>query len=66
MVKLVQVVQVIKVVQVIQVFQVVSVVRMISLDDKHPENIWFLWSKPLNYREKLRCHVCDGLTGGGK
>ena len=46
-------------VQVIQVIQVVSVVRIISLDDVRSENIWFLWSTPSNYREKLRCHACD-------
>ena len=33
---------------------------MISLDDMHSENIWFSWSKPSNYRGKLRCHACDG------
>ena len=40
--------------------QVIQVVRMISLDDMHSENIWFSWSKPSKYREKLICHVCDG------
>ena len=39
-------------------------VRMISLDDMHSENIWFPWSKPSNYRGKLRCHACDGRTDG--
>ena len=28
----------------------------------HSENIWFSWSKPSNYREKLICHACDGRT----
>ena len=33
-----------------------------SLDDNdtHSENIWFSWSRPSNYRGKLRCHACDG------
>ena len=38
----------------------VEVVRMISLDYMHSENIWLSWSKPPNYREKLRCHACVG------
>ena len=33
---------------------------MISLEDMHSENMWFSWSKPSNYREKLRYHACDG------
>ena len=52
------------VIQVIQVVQVVQVIRMISIDDMHSENIWFSWSKSSNYREKLRCHACDGRTNG--
>ena len=45
----------------------VQVVRMIGLDDMHSENIWFSWSKPSNYRRKLRCHAYDeGLTDGLK
>ena len=32
---------------------------MISLGDMHSENIGFSWSKPSNYRGKLRCHACD-------
>ena len=48
------------VVQVFQAVQVVSVVRMISLDDLHSENIWFSWFRPSNYREKYRCHACNG------
>ena len=51
----------------------VQVVRINSPDHMHSENIWFLWSKPSNYQEKLRCHACDGQTeyggrtkGGGK
>ena len=39
--------------------QVVQVVRMISPGDMHSGNIWFLWSKPSNYQEKLRCHAHD-------
>ena len=39
---------------------------MISLDDMHSENIWFSWSKPSNYRGKLRCHACDGERTDGK
>ena len=35
---------------------------MISLDYMHSENIWFSWSKPSNYQEKLRCHACDERT----
>ena len=34
----------------------------VSLDDMHSENVWFSWSKPSNYRGKLRCHVCDRRT----
>ena len=31
------------------------------------ENVWFSWSKPSNYQEKLRCHACDGRrTDGGQ
>ena len=59
-VQVVQMVQVVQVVQVIQVIQGISVVRIISLDDVRSENIWFSWSKPPNYREKSRCHNCDG------
>ena len=51
-----------QVVQVIHVVQVVEVVRMISLDDMHSENIWFSWSKPSNYQEKLRHYARDGRT----
>ena len=61
-----QMVQVVQVVQVIQMIQVVHVVRMISLDDMHSENIWFSWSKPSNYRGKLRCHACDGGQTDGR
>ena len=46
----------------------VGVVRMISLDDMHSENVWFLWSKSSNYQEKLRCYARDardGRTDGG-
>ena len=50
----------------VQVVQVVSVVRLISLDDMNSENKWFSWFKPWNYREKLRCHACDGQTDGGQ
>ena len=50
----------------IQVEKVVQVVRIISPDDMHSENILFLWSKPSNYQEKLRCHACDELTDGGR
>ena len=32
----------------------------------HLENLWFLWSKPSNYQEKLSCHAArDGRTDGG-
>ena len=43
-------------------------VRIISPDDMHSGNIWFLWSQPSNYQEKLRCHARDIRTheGGGK
>ena len=44
---------------VVQEVQVVQVVKIISPDDMHSENIWFLWSKPSNYQEKLRCHARD-------
>ena len=47
-----------------RVIQVVQVVRMISIDDMHSENIWFLWSKSSNYQDKLRYHACDGRTDG--
>ena len=46
--------------------KLVQVVGTISLDDMHLENIWFSWSKPSNYREKLRCHACDKLAENGK
>ena len=59
-VQVIQVIQVVQMVQVVQVVQMVQVVRMISLDDMHSENIWFSWSKPSNYRGKLRYHACDG------
>ena len=42
----------------------VQLARIISLDDMHSENIWFSWSKPSNYQEKLRCHACDKQTKG--
>ena len=38
--------------------------KVVSLDDMHSANIWFLWSKPLDYWEKLRCHACNGHTDG--
>ena len=50
----------VRVVQVVQVIQVVRLVMMISLDDMHSENMWFSSSKPSNYREKWRCHACEG------
>ena len=57
----------VQVVQVEKVVQVVQVVRIISPDDMHSESILFLWSKPSNYQEKLRCHACDTRrTDGGK
>ena len=46
--------------------KLVQVVGTISLDDMHLENIWFSWSQSSNYQEKLRCHVCDIYTDGGK
>ena len=60
MVQLIQVIKVTQVVQVVWVVQVVRVAKTTSLDDMHPENIWFSWSKPSSYQEKLICHVCDG------
>ena len=48
-----------RVARAVEVVQVIQVLRMISLDDMHSENIWFSWSKPLDYREKLRCHASD-------
>ena len=59
-VQVVQVVQVIQVVQVVQVVQMVRVARTISLDNMQSENVWFSWSKPSKYREKLICHASDG------
>ena len=44
--------------------QVIQVVKIISPDNMHSENIWFLWSKPSNYQEKLRCHARDIRTDG--
>ena len=38
--------------------------NVVSLDDMHSANICFLWSKPLDYWEKLRCHACNGHTDG--
>ena len=55
-------VKVIQVIQVKKVQKVVQVVRIISPDDMHSENIWFLWSKQSNYQEKLRCHAHDRRT----
>ena len=49
-------------IQVEKVVQVVQVVRIISPDDMHSENILFLWSKPSNYQEKMRCHARDIRT----
>ena len=46
----------------IHVVQVVQVVKIISPDDMHSENIWFLWSHPSNYQDKLRCHARDIQT----
>ena len=46
--------------RVVRVVQVVMLVRMISLDDRHSESMWFSWSKPSNYQEKLRYQACDG------
>ena len=65
---MVQVVQVLQVINVVMVVRVVGVNRMVfgvqevqvvSLDDMHSEHIWFTWSKPSSYCEKLRCHACD-------
>ena len=44
----------------------VQVVRINSPDHMHSENIWFLWSKPSNYQEKLRCHAREQRTDGRK
>ena len=48
----------------------IQVVQVVSVDDMHSENLWFSWSKPSNYREKLRCHARDIRTkeraNGGK
>ena len=60
MVQLIQVIKVTQVVQVVWVVQVVRVARTTSLDDMHSENIWFSWSKPFNYREKLICYAIEG------
>ena len=57
--------QVVHLVKGVQVVQVVRVVRIISPGDMHSGNIWFLWSKPSNYWEKLGCHARDGRTNGG-
>ena len=65
-IQVVQLIQVIKVIQVVPLVRVVRVARTISLDDMHSENVWFLWSKPSNYQEKLRCHVCDGGRTDGR
>jgi hypothetical protein len=46
------VIKVTQVVQVVWVVQVVRVAKTPSLDDMHPENIWFSWYKPSKYREK--------------
>ena len=40
-----------------QVVHVVKVVKVVSLDDIHSKNIWFTWSRPSGYLEKLRCHT---------
>ena len=58
------VVQVFQLIQVEQMVQVVRVVRNISPNDMHSEDICFLWSKPSNYQEKLRCHACDVQING--
>ena len=63
---MIQVVKVVQVVQVIQVVQVVQVVRMISIDDRHSENIWFSWPKSSNYQEKFRYHACDIRTADAR
>ena len=56
----VHVVQVDQMVQVVHVVQVVKAAQVVSLDDIHSESLWFTWSKPTDYSEKLRCHACDG------
>ena len=43
-----------------------ALVRAISQDDMRSENIWFSWSKPSKYWEKLRGHSCDGRRTDGK
>ena len=53
-------------VQIVQVVQVVKVVKVVSLDDMYSENIWFGWSNPSDYSEKLICHTCDRQTHIGK
>ena len=52
-------VTIIRYVQMLQVVQVLQVVKVVSFDDMHSENIWFAWSKPSDYGDKLRCHACD-------
>ena len=37
---------------------------IISQDDMRSGKIWFLWSKPSNYQEKLRCQARDERTDG--
>ena len=64
MIQVIKVTQVVQLVWVVQVVKVVQVARMISLEPMHSENIWFKWSLPSNYQEKLRCHVCDKQTEG--
>ena len=52
--QVVNLVQVVQVVRVVRVIQVVQLVKGVSIDDMHSENIWYTWSKPSDYWEKLR------------
>ena len=52
--QVVDLVQAVQVVRVVRVIQVVQLVKGVSIDDMHSENIWYTWSKPSDYREKLR------------
>ena len=53
-------------VRVVRMVKVVQMVQMVSLDDMYSENIWFGWSNPSDYSEKLICHTCDRQTHIGK
>ena len=50
----------------VHMVEVIQVVKVVSLDDMHSGNIWFSGSKQSNYRERLRCHACDGGQTDGQ